>query len=98
MKLYAACKRRKPQDLRPGSDIHRDPHDKKKYMLSFSCNDGWFNASDPIKVLNVLGNGDDKALIPPSFIKPPKFKWDNNEPVMTFHTAPGVLYQEYILK
>ena len=98
IRRYGGCKRRKPQPIRAKAAIYKDPHDKKKIQLSFPCNDKWFNGSDPLKVLNVLGNCDDKAIIPPAFMKPPKIRWENGVPILKFHEGTGISQQEYLLK
>ena len=95
---YAGCKRRKPQPIRHKAEIYKDPHDKKKIQLSFPCNDGFFNGCDEMKVLTVLGNSDDKALVPPSFMRPPKIKWEKGILSLELFTSNGVDHIEYILK
>ena len=95
---FPGCKRRKPQPLRGKAAIYKDPHDKKKIQLSFECNDGFFNGCDEIKVLHVLGNCDDKAILPLSFCKPPKITWEEGKPLLKFFTCAGLDHQEYTLK
>jgi hypothetical protein len=94
---FPGCKRRKPQPLRGKAAIYKDPHDKKKIQLSFECNDGFFNGCDEIKVLHVLGNCDDKAILPLSFCKPPKITWEEGKPLLKIFTCAGLDHQEYTL-
>ena len=77
-KMRPVCKRRKPQPLRVEGAIHKDPHKKSFWQLTFESNDGYFNGADPFSILLGLGNADTKAIIPSSFLKCPRILPSND--------------------
>ena len=97
-KVKVSCKRRKPQPTRSTAAIYRDPHDKKFTQLSFPCNDGSFNGSDPFLILNCLGNADTKAIIPSAFTKCPIIVEVNGSYILRFYQQDTNEAVEYVLK
>ena len=86
------CKRRFPREQRQTSEIYRDPFNKKLTQLGQPCNDIWLNGGDPFSTLLWLHNTDDKAVVPPQFVKPPLIDWTKCSESPT--TLPSLILHE----